>query len=122
MKKYFPAVCIYALMGLLTLGYVCLIRLGLSFFHILTASEQMEPMHVLTRITSSLAAIDIWQQLAWIAYALSILWGIVRARQGRFEQPFNTPWLVHLTWIVTAFFWHLVGALYPLIMPMYRIA
>ena len=121
MKKYYPATAIYVLMGLLTFGYVCAIRLSLSIFNTLYEPENLGEMSLLTKITASTNAMEMWQVVAWISFVISIVWGGLRARQGFLEQPFVVPWIAHLCWIMTAFFWHVVGALDPMVMPIYVI-
>ena len=121
MKKHIPATGIYALLFMLTFGYVCAIRLSLSAFNILYNPTSMGEMHLLSKVTASTGALEVWQVLAWISFILSVVWGLLRAKQGTVDQPFVVPWIMHISWIMTAFFWHVVGALNPMVMPIYSI-
>ena len=121
MKPQFSTLLIYALMGLLTFGYVCTARLGLSMFNILYDPKQMGGLSEFSSFTASSAMIDIWQYLAWSSLVGCLIWGIIRSRRDQFPEPHITPCVVHMAFIISVFFLNTVGALSPFIMPAYTI-
>ncbi len=112
---------IYALMGLMTFGYTCTIRLGLGIFNILYDPGKMGALSTFAHLTASQSMIDLWQYLAWGSFLISVMWGMARARHGDFPEPHATPWVCHLTLILCAFFLNVTGALSPFVMPVYVI-
>jgi len=121
MKPHFSTILIYALMGLLTFGYTCTIRLGLGMFDIMYDPAQMGGLSEFSTFTASLAMIDIWQYLAWSSLIACLIWGSIRQKRDQFQEPHLTPWICHLTVILASFFLNVVGALSPLIIPAYVI-
>ncbi len=120
MKVKLETLIIYGLMGALTLGYTCLIRLGLSIFNILY-DPKMGELSLLSRVTAELAVVEIWQTLAWASLVVSLVWGLIRAKHGDNPNPHAAPWIYHICWILMSFFWNVVGALDPFIMSAYVI-
>lgn len=121
MKPQFSTLLIYALMGLLTFGYTCTVRLGLGMFNILYDSNQMGGLSEFSSFTAGSTMIDIWQYLAWSSLIACLIWGIIRSRHGKFHEPHTTPFVFHLTFIISIFFLNTVGALSPFITPAYVI-
>ena len=106
---------IYVLMGMLTLGYTMLARLGLSIFHILYGPGKMGELSLVSKLTAQLSVIEIWQIAAWVSFAISIAWGLWRSKKGLSPEPYLLPWTCHLSWIMLSFFWNAVGALVPFV-------
>ncbi len=121
MKPQLSTLLIYALMGLLTFGYTCTARLGLSIFNILYDPKQMGELSGFSSFTASSAMIDIWQYLAWGSLVGCLVWGIIRSRQGQFSEPHTTPCVLHMAFIISIFFLNTVGALSPLVIPAYTL-
>ena len=121
MKVKPQTIIIYFLLGLLTFGYTCVIRLGLSMFNILYDPRDMGEMPQISQITAGLPMIDVWQYMAWASLAISLTWGIMRSRKGNLEEPHTVPWILHLTLIMASFFANTIGALAPFISVAYSI-
>lgn len=121
MKPQFSTLLIYVLMGLLTFGYTCTARLGLSIFNILYDPKQMGELSGFSSFTASSTMIDIWQYLAWSSLIACLIWGVIRSRHGQFPEPHTTPFIFHLTFIISIFFLNTVGALSPLVIPAYTL-
>jgi len=121
MKVRAQTIIIYFLLGLLTFGYTCVIRLGLSIFNILYDPKDMGELPLISQITAHISVIDLWQYLAWLSLAISLGWGIMRSRKGTLEEPHTVPWVFHLTLIMASFFANTFGALVPFIMVAYSI-
>jgi len=112
---------IYILMGMLTMGYTMIARLGLSVFNVLYDPSQMGELSLVSKLTAQLSVIEIWQVLAWVSLAISLVWGIWRSKKGLSAEPYLLPWTCHLSWIMLSFFWNAVGALVPFVMVAYVI-
>jgi len=108
-------------MGVLTLGYTVIARLGLSIFNTLYDPSQMGELSMISRLTAHLGVVEIWQILAWVSFAISLAWGFWRSKQGLYTEPCLLPWVCHLTWIMLSFFWNAVGALVPFVSVAYVI-
>ena len=121
MKVQPQTLFIYFLMGMLTLGYTMVIRLGLSIFNILHDPSQMGELPLISRLTAQLGVVEIWQSLAWGSFAISLAWGIWRDKKGLSAEPYLVPWTCHLSWIMLSFFWNAVGALVPFVSVAYVI-
>lgn len=121
MKTRFTTIFIYAMMALLTFGYTCALRLGLSIFNILYDPKQMGELNTFSTLTAGLGMIEVWQYLAWGSLLIGLAWGCIRAKHGDAPDPHMVPWVCHLTFILAAFFLNVTGALSPLVMPAYVI-
>ena len=108
-------------MGMLTLGYTMIARLGLSVFNILYDPSKMGELSLVSKLTAQLSVIEIWQVLAWVSLAISLVWGIWRSKKGLSAEPYLLPWTCHLSWIMLSFFWNAVGAMVPFVMVAYVI-
>lgn len=114
---------IYILMGLLTLGYTMIVRLGLSIFHMLYDPNRMSELPLVSKLTAQLSVIEIWQIAAWVSFVFSLVWGVWRSKRERAysSEPCLLPWTCHLAWIMLSFFWNAVGALAPFVSVAYVI-
>jgi hypothetical protein len=121
MKLKLSTLFIYALMGMLTLGYTMIARLGLSIFNTLYDPKQMSELPMVTKLTAALPVVEIWQVMAWISLAICLLWGIWRSRKRIASEPCLLPWTCHVSWILLSFFWNAVGALVPFVSVVYVI-
>jgi hypothetical protein len=121
MKFQTQTLFIYILMGMLTLGYTMIARLGLSVFNVLYDPSKMGELSLVSKLTAQLSFIEIWQVLAWVSLAISLVWGIWRSKKGLSAEPYLLPWTCHLSWIMLSFFWNAVGALVPLVSVAYVI-
>ena len=121
MKVGPQTIIIYFLLSLLTFGYTCVIRLGLSMFNILYDPRDMGQLPLISQITAHISVIDVWQILAWLSLVISMVWGTMRSRKGTLEEPHTVPWICHLTWVMASFFANTFGALVPFISVAYSI-
>ncbi len=121
--KFLPkALFLYVLMGMLTLGYTLIARLGLSVFNILYDPRNMGELPLVSRLTAHLNVIETWQVLAWSSFVISLAWGMWRYKKEVSAEPFMVPWICHLSWIIMSLFWNAVGAMTPLVSVAYRIS
>ncbi len=120
MKPQFSTLLGYALLGSLTFGYTCTIRLGLGIFDILHDPKSGE-LSGFTQFTAGFAMIDVWQYFAWGSLLACAVWGNIRSRNGQFPEPHLTPWVLHLAFILSIFFLNATGALSHFVMPAYVI-
>ncbi len=121
MKPRFSTLLIYSLMGLLTFGYTCTIRLGLGIFNILYDPANLGQLSDFSTVTASMSMIDVWQYFAWGSFIACLIWGVIRQKHGASPEPHVIPWICHLTIILASFFLNTVGALSPFISPAYVI-
>ncbi len=121
MKFQPQTLLIYILMGMLTLGYTMVARLGLSVFNVLYDPSKMGELSLVSKLTAQLSVIEVWQVLAWGSLVVSLVWGLLRSKKGLTAEPYLLPWTCHLSWIMLSFFWNAVGALVPFVSVAYVI-
>jgi hypothetical protein len=112
---------VYGLLGMLTLGYTVIARLGLSIFNILIDPKYMSEMPLVSKLTATLSVIETWQVLAWVSFAICLVWGFWRSKKNLASEPFLLPWTCHVSWIMVSFFWNSVGAMLPFVNAVYYI-
>ncbi len=56
-----------------------------------------------------------WQAPAILSFFLCFIWGIMRNRKLREGQGHALPMTVHISWVIFAFFCHLLGILSPML-------
>jgi hypothetical protein len=81
----------------------------------------MAELPLISKLTAQLNVIEIWQMLAWVSFAISLVWGFWRNKKGQNAEPYLIPWTCHLAWIVASFFWNAVGTLVPFVSVAYLI-
>jgi hypothetical protein len=121
MKVQPQTLLVYVLLGILTLGYTMVARLGLSIFHMIYDPNGMVGLPLISKLTAQLSIIEYWQIAAWVSFLISLAWGLWRSRKGIFKEPFLVPWVCHISWIMLSFFWNTVGALAPFVIAAYVI-
>ena len=121
MKINPQTIAIYILLGFLTFGYTCTIRLGLGVFHVLYDPKNMGELPLVSKLTAQLSVIEIWQALAWISLGICMFWGIYRSKKAQLDEPHLKPWFCHLSWVLASFFGNVVGALAPFVSVVYVI-
>ena len=98
----------------------CLRNIADKFFFADLVVEAKE-LSLVSKLTAQLSVIEIWQVLAWVSLAISLVWGIWRSKKGLSAEPYLLPWTCHLSWIMLSFFWNAVGAMVPFVMVAYVI-
>lgn len=106
---------LFAFLTLLTIGYACLIRLGLGIFDIFFNPDTHGVMPLLSRITAEMSTVIVWQILAFVSLFACMLWAFFRSRSSHQKDSFILPAALHITWLATSLVWNAVGALYPFI-------
>jgi len=116
--KYFRMIFVFVMLLLLTIGYSYIIRLGAGILDIVLSNANMEPSLSVKWLVQKY---PIWILGAWISFVFHLGLTLFEVLKKNNFDAYIKSALCHLLWIVTCFFWHICGFIFPFIIRVYII-
>lgn len=112
-------IIVYSLLILMTFGYCWLIWLGMGAYTCLLTQKQFGELPLITRLISIHPRP--WQGLAVLSLFLNFIWAVVQSKRRVSYDAHATAAVTHICWLLTCFFLHGAGMLFPFIIEAYVI-
>jgi hypothetical protein len=112
-------IIVYSLLALMTAGYCWLVRLGMGAYTAILTQKQFSELPLVTRVVS--VHPHPWQALAVLSLLLNSTWAMVQSKRQVSYDAHATAAVTHVCWLVTCFFLHGAGMIFPFIIETYMI-
>jgi hypothetical protein len=106
-----------AFLILMTAGYCWLIGLGMGAYTAFLSQRQLAALPLVSRLMS--VHPRPWQSLAALSLLLNFIWAAVQSKKQTGCDAWGTAAVTHVCWLLTCFFLHGAGMIFPFIIETY---